>query len=191
MRPGRSLESPEGGVAVDQSSPPWQSPSAALSHFVPSPGSRPAAETGADDAVRYGFRIASIGLLLGSQVGAELVSRVPVSPIPNSPAWLQGLMNLRGNLVPVVDIATVLGLPAVGQGSSLVLVFGKGERAVGVPIATAPEALKGMTSVAELPPLPERLSAHAGEGFLHGQEFWVDFRHESFFESLAADRVGA
>ena len=191
MRSGRSLESPEGGVAVELSSPPWQSPSAALSQFVPAPGARPASDTGLDEAVRYGFRVAGIGLLLGSAVGAELVSRVPASPIPNAPAWLQGLMNLRGNLVPVVDVAAVLGLESDVKTSQLVLVFGKGERAVGVPIAAAPEALKGMTPVAELPPLPERLAAHAGAGFLQGQSFWVDFKHDSFFESLAADRIGA
>jgi hypothetical protein len=191
MRSGRSLESPAGGVAVELSSPPWQSPSAALSQFVPAPGARPATDTGLDEALRYGFRVAGIGLLLGPTVGAELVSHIPVSPIPNAPLWLQGLMNLRGNLVPVVDVAAVLGLEPDAKASPLVLVFGKGERAVGVPIATAPEALKGMTPVAELPLLPERLAAHAGMGYRRGQTFWVDFKHDSFFESLAADRFGA
>jgi chemotaxis signal transduction protein len=158
---------------------------------VPAPGARPAADTGAEEILRYGFRVADIGLLLGSQVGAELVSRMPVSPIPNAPAWLQGLMNLRGNLVPVVDVAAVLGLESDAKASPLVLVFGKGDRAVGVRIAAAPEALKGMAPIAELPPLPERLAAHAGSGYLQGQAFWVDFKHDSFFESLAADWVGA
>ena len=190
MRPERSPESPEGGAVVEQS-PPWLSPSAALSHFVPAAGARPSLDTGGDETVRYGFRVASIGLLLGSTVGAELVSRVPVSPIPNAPVWLQGLMNLRGNLVPVVDVAAVLGLAAETKASALVLVFGKGDRAVGVPIAAAPKALRDMRAVSELPPLPERLAAHTGDGYLDGQEFWVDFRHESFFESLVTAHAGA
>ncbi len=191
MRDGGSQESPEGGAAATPLSPQWQSPSAALSQFVPAAGSRPTADSGMEEAVRYGFRIAGIGLLLGKATGAELVSKAHVSPVPNAPAWLQGLMNLRGNLIPVIDLAAAMGLPAAGESGSLVLVFGKGERAAGVPIHAAPEAIKGLSAVAQLPPLPERLLAHAGEGHMHGQAFWVEFRHESFFESLAADGVSA
>ncbi|HEV2112329.1 MAG TPA: chemotaxis protein CheW [Gammaproteobacteria bacterium] len=192
MNEGGSPKSPhDGAEAAGSLEGEWLTPSAALGRFVPAVGARPSSAVSAEAAVRYGFRVAGIGLLLGNATGAELVAQGRVSPIPNGPAWLKGLMNLRGNLVPIVDIATVLGIESAQAETALLLVFGKGDRAVGVPIAAAPEAIRGLSAVSQLPPLPERLLGHAGDGFLHGQDFWIEFQHESFFESLAAEGSGA
>lgn len=199
MHAGRSMESPEdGAVAVQPLTGEWLTPSAALNRFVPAADARLGTDEGVKQTVRYGFRAASIGLLLAHSAGAELVAQGAVAPIPNGPVWLLGLMNLRGNLVPIVDLQTALDVGTTDEAASsrrasvpLVLVFGKGERAIGVQIDAAPQALKSLSPVTQTPPLPERLSAHVGEGYVEDQSFWIEFRHESFFEALVAQAAGA
>ncbi len=41
----------------------------------------------------------------------EIASYGMVTPVPTTPTWIRGVMNLRGTVVPVVDLAVKLGLP--------------------------------------------------------------------------------
>ncbi len=50
------------------------------------------------------------GLPLGEVV--ELVRAVAVVPLPRAPGWVEGVVNLRGQVVPVIDMRARLGLPA-------------------------------------------------------------------------------
>jgi purine-binding chemotaxis protein CheW len=34
----------------------------------------------------------------------EIVRNQEVRPIPNAPAWVQGLLNLRGRIIPIIDL---------------------------------------------------------------------------------------
>jgi purine-binding chemotaxis protein CheW len=42
----------------------------------------------------------------------EIVEYETVTTVPNTPAWIRGVTNLRGRVVPVVDLAVKFGLPA-------------------------------------------------------------------------------
>jgi twitching motility protein PilI len=167
-------------------------PSAALTRFVPE-----AVESAAGDSakaeVRYGIRVAGIGLLLHRGTGAELVSKPTFAPLPNAPAWLRGLMNLRGNLLPIVDLQQLLSggehAAAVDTGF-LVLVYGKADKAVGVSIDVPPQAVRDMQAVEQLPPLPEDLMPHVGQAYRAGDDFWIEFKHENFFDALTTNGAG-
>ena len=87
-----------------------------------------------------------------------------VTPVPNTPAWLLGVMNLRGSIVGVADLARFLGLagpgpqPRPGPGGSAstmaeALVCGQDEATV----ALAVEAVSAIRPLAdaEILPLPE------------------------------------
>ena len=39
----------------------------------------------------------------------EIVRSQPVTPLPNAPALIEGVAELRGGLVPVLDLSRVLG----------------------------------------------------------------------------------
>ncbi len=41
----------------------------------------------------------------------EVLPAVPIAPLPRGPAGVEGVINLRGRLVPVLDIRARLGLP--------------------------------------------------------------------------------
>jgi purine-binding chemotaxis protein CheW len=42
----------------------------------------------------------------------EIRGYAPITPIPNTPPHVMGVMNLRGTIIPVVDLRRTLGMPA-------------------------------------------------------------------------------
>lgn len=46
----------------------------------------------------------------------------PVTPLPHAPAGVLGVMNLRGSVIPVYDLAARLGLPATPDNPRNVIV---------------------------------------------------------------------
>ena len=52
------------------------------------------------------------GLFIGIEIGRiqEILRAQPVTPVPLSPAAIMGLMSLRGQIVPVVNLAERLGV---------------------------------------------------------------------------------
>ena len=43
----------------------------------------------------------------------EIAEYRPLTPVPSTPPWLRGVMNLRGTVVPVVDLASKLSMPPI------------------------------------------------------------------------------
>ena len=54
----------------------------------------------------------------------EILQLATLTPLPRTPAFVRGVMNLRGAVVPVIDLAARLGLAAtvVGRRSCIVVV---------------------------------------------------------------------
>jgi purine-binding chemotaxis protein CheW len=42
----------------------------------------------------------------------EIIGIVPVTPVPGTPAFMQGVINLRGKIIPVVDLRAKFGMPS-------------------------------------------------------------------------------
>jgi purine-binding chemotaxis protein CheW len=42
----------------------------------------------------------------------EIVQPLPIVAVPRAPEWMDGVVNLRGEVVPVLDVRRRLGLPA-------------------------------------------------------------------------------
>ena len=42
----------------------------------------------------------------------EVLRMVALTPVPEAPPWLPGVLNLRGVVIPVVDLRARLGMPA-------------------------------------------------------------------------------
>lgn len=44
----------------------------------------------------------------------EIIAYTTVTAVPNTPGWIRGVTNLRGNVVPVIDLAVKFGLDESG-----------------------------------------------------------------------------
>lgn len=66
---------------------------------------------------------------LGSEYAIDLQAVHEIRPyespaaLPDAPAWLQGVLQLRGAIVPIVDLRARLGMPTVPRGAATVLIM--------------------------------------------------------------------
>ncbi len=160
----------------------WLPPGAALACFEP-PEHMPApAPVRRDERVRYGFKIGALGLLIPLETGSEVLELPAVASIPGTPPGFLGLINLRGNLVPLYELRALLHIapPQVAR-ARLALVFDQGEHAVGVVIDEFPVALPALQPLNSLPQLPDALQDHVRGGYVQDQMVWLDFDHAAFF----------
>ncbi len=58
------------------------------------------------------FRIAEEEYAVGILQVREIIQYEEVTRVPMTPQWIRGVINLRGSVVPVVDLAVKLGLAA-------------------------------------------------------------------------------
>lgn len=56
----------------------------------------------------------SDGLMLGvgAQYVVEIITSHAVTPLPMVPSYVRGIINLRGQIIPIIDIRTLLGKSA-------------------------------------------------------------------------------
>ena len=132
---------------------------------------------------------------------AQVVDDAHVNALPNTAAWFLGLANLRGNLVPVFDIARYLA-PAsaepVGPANAprevfQILVVGRGPDAVGIVVSGYPRSLGG--GLTDVPHhvleatvrecVPDRLSRFVRRAVSTDEQLWFEIDFEAFFMSVA------
>ena len=79
------------------------------------------------------FRIGEQEFCLDIMAVREIRGWVAATPLPHSPDYVKGVMNLRGAVLPIVDLAARLGLGRVEPTHRHVVIVVKiGERLVGL-----------------------------------------------------------
>lgn len=138
---------------------------------------------------RHAFSVGGLNLLVGEDAVCEVMDVPPIARIPHTAPWFLGLANLRGEVVPVFDLAQVLGRGTGRKSVDRLLVIERGETAAGVLIEELP-ALQRFApadraeSAASLPPL---LESCVTDCFARDGKEWIEFAHERLFETIAAD----
>jgi purine-binding chemotaxis protein CheW len=102
------------------------------------------------------------------------ILRVPaITPVPASPAFVEGVVNLRGRIVPIIDLAVRLGLPPGQEGRSRrVIVSHAGPSAVGLLVDVVTDVLPVMARSVEA--APAFLAALPHAACFHGVARWGD-----------------
>lgn len=73
----------------------------------------------------------------------EICGYVPITPIPNLPQHVRGVMNLRGTVLPVVDLRMKFGLPEVEYTKFTVIVIAKvRDKTVGLLVDAVSDVLQ-------------------------------------------------
>lgn len=161
-------------------------PSEALNRYEPPEGFVSVSTEEKTGELRYGFRTADLSLLIHRGVGSEVVRMMPIATVPAGPAWLRGMINLRGNLIPVCDLARLLGQEVdVAKRDLMILVLDKGESAAGFIIDGHPHALTSLRPLNQIPVLPDLLSRYVEAAYSIENEIWLEFDYTGFL--LEAD----
>jgi len=110
--------------------------------------------------------------LAGQRYGApiEVVREVtyltPVTPLPGAPAHVEGVVDLRGEVIPVINLHRRLGIPdGDAQGDRRLMVLSLGQRSAAVVVDEVDQVLN-LPTEAVLPPDP---SMHLpGQAYVSG-----------------------
>jgi purine-binding chemotaxis protein CheW len=96
----------------------------------------------------------------------EIKGYSAITPIPNTPPYVKGVMNLRGAIIPVVDLRWKLGMPAAEYGPFTVIVVVKvGSKTIGLVVDAVSDVLN--IPAADLQPAPD-FGAQVDATFISG-----------------------
>ena len=169
------------------------SPTEALGGEFELPEGAEAGDSRAADAVeRLAFRIGPIGLLCASDAGREVAVPPPITRLPNLPAWMRGLTNVRGTLIPVVDLAAAFGVEHETALPEYLLIMGAGENALGLLVDGLPTIarFRAEERMRGVPPHPERLTGHVTCGYEREGLVWLEVDAGGIFGSLGEGITG-
>jgi len=97
----------------------------------------------------------------------EIRGQSAITPLPNAPPCIPGVMNLRGTIVPVVDLRAKFGLPEVEHSRFTVIVLVVvGAKIVGMRVDAVTDVVS--LAAAEIQAVPDMGGAHVEKGCVSG-----------------------
>lgn len=165
--------------------PEWLRPSAALTRFQLG-GSK--LSTGGPmemKQARYGVRVGNLRILLPRDIASEVLESPKVFPVPNTASWFEGLINLRGNLVPIFDLRELFETAPVAGQRQMALIIDKGENALGIAIDGLPAPAPDTAPLDERPSLPKALERFTRSVYENEEILWLDVDMPGLVASLA------
>jgi len=83
----------------------------------------------------------------------EIKAVSAITPMPNTPAYVKGVMNLRGAIIPVFDLRARLGMAASAYGRfTVIIIVTVGSRAIGLVVDSVCDVLAIASGDIEPPP---------------------------------------
>jgi twitching motility protein PilI len=148
---------------------------------------KPEANASGAEWVGIAFRLGGEAFLLAREETREVMSYpAAVTRVPGAKGWVRGLSNLRGQLLPVIDLRAFLGSGASTiTRASRVLVANHRE----IPAGLLVDEVMGFRRFyesefsAELPPTLLRCERYLAGAFKRGAEVWPVFSVRTLLES--------
>lgn len=119
-----------------------------MSDPIPNP-----TEQGADLREFIAFQLGAQEYCVDINAVRELRGWTPVTPLPRSPAYVAGVVNLRGSVLPVIDLSERLGMgPSQPTPRHVVIVVAIAERMVGLLVDAVCEIVVSSASAVQATP---------------------------------------
>ena len=143
-------------------------------------------ETSESIHTRYGYKVSGMNFLIPEKTTSEVIQNQNIFRLPNSPIWVEGLINIRGNIIPVMNIEKLLKSPTTNSINNI-LVMDKSDSSntIAILINDLPVSLEYNDSKSSVKNLPETLQDYIGEGFTQNGADWIEFSPHKLFENLA------
>lgn len=110
------------------------------------------------DSVEYGVRIANV---------QEINRMTEVTKVPKAPHCIEGIVNLRGNVIPVLNLRRLFNLPekAITDATRIIIIDHNGKR-TGLVVDSVSEVLRFDKTLIEAP--PDTLSNGSDSDYVDG-----------------------
>jgi purine-binding chemotaxis protein CheW len=90
----------------------------------------------------------------GIDIGAvkEIIQMQPITRIPGTPCAVEGVINLRGSVIPVIDLGKKFGLPVCGAGhNTRIMIINRPGQNVGIIVDSVSEVLRAPVEAIDPP----------------------------------------
>jgi purine-binding chemotaxis protein CheW len=115
------------------------------------------------NALHVLFQVGDSEFVLPADQVLHMEAFTTATPVPGAPPFVRGLMQVRGRVIPVVDLRARFGLPQEPSPDARVVVVQAGERAVALLADRAREVLRLDTTTFRAAP---ELVSDGGAGFV-------------------------
>ena len=135
---------------------------------------------------RYGYKISDMNFLVPEGTASEILQNQNVFMLPNSPAWIEGLINIRGNIIPVMNMDKFIK-NSTKEKLTNILVLDKSDNtsAIAILISDLPVSLEHNDSKTSTKNYPDVLHDFINEGFSQNDADWIEFDPQELFKKLA------
>ncbi|MDR3560836.1 MAG: chemotaxis protein CheW [Negativicutes bacterium] len=82
----------------------------------------------------------------------EIIQFKEATKLPSTPVYMEGIISLRGKIIPVVDLAMRLELAAVKNADKRALIIETADREIGIVVDEVTEVIRLQDSAIELAP---------------------------------------
>ena len=136
----------------------------------------------------YGFNIGGLNLLIAQDMPCEVLEENSIYSIPLAPSWLIGTCNVRGDIVPIIDLEHLLcGNNRITKPNEYkTFIIGEAESAVGLLLDKLPTPIhfKEENQLSNFSGLPKQIRSFITRGYNRDQQIWVCLDYSSFFTTL-------
>lgn len=127
-----------------------------VAHAATSPLADPLAQS----SVSTGEMLQLVSFMVGTEEFAvsilhvqEINRMMAITRVPQSPPFIEGVINLRGKIIAVMDLRKRLGMPATPKtGDARIIVVEVASRAIGFTVDSVNEVLRIDARIVEPPP---------------------------------------
>jgi chemotaxis signal transduction protein len=134
---------------------------------------------------RRGFMVGPLRLLVGLDEASEVAEMPPLFRLPGAPAGVKGLANRHGRVVPVLDIQALFGAAGGQTKAEWLLVYGRGDEAVGLMIDCLPDRKKfALEDAVNVEEIAHPIATHAKAAYRDGDAIWIDVDMAALFAAV-------
>lgn len=137
--------------------------------------------------LRYGFCIGDLALLVPQGIATEVLDKPRVFPLPRAPRWLAGMLNLRGNVVPLFKLSELPGLEPKPPVPDRILVLGNATQAAAVYVDDLPRPLTGKSTFYADDDLPPAFRPFVEPAFYDQGKNWFELNYRELLLHLSTD----
>jgi twitching motility protein PilI len=139
-----------------------------------------------------GFRLSGVDYVVHLNEVAEIISIPPYTTVPGAKNWVKGLANIRGTLLPIMDLHGYLGIktPHALRRQRLLVVNHDG-----IHCGVIVDEVLGMNHyededrVIEVPVNDEAIEPYLDGGFYSGDKLWTVFSLNTLAETPSFRQV--
>ena len=137
----------------------------------------------------YGFKVGNLNLIIDEATSCEIVEENHIHFVPLSAEWLVGVSNIRGDVVPIIDLEKLINGDStkVGYKNYKLAIIGKGEDSIGIELDDLPVQLELNESqeIFDYSNQAKHIQRFIQFAYLHNDDTWLCIDFPSLIQSIS------